>query len=102
MIPAEPDTILTAMCESQRLSEGAGQDYTILTCDQQLYKIAVQVQWNQPESFSKMLIRFGGMHMLMSFLGAIGTLMKGTGLEEIMSQVFGRVKKMSRWQEISR
>ena len=30
--------------------------------------------------------------MLMSFLGAIGTLMKGTGLEEIMAQVFGGVK----------
>ena len=94
MIPAEPDTILTAMCESQRLSEEAGQDYTILTCDQQLCKIAVQVQWNQSESFSRMLIRLGGMHMLMSFLDAIDTLMKGTGLEEIMARVFGGVKKM--------
>ena len=30
----------------------------------------------------------------MSFLGAIGTLMKGTGLEKIMAQVFSGVKKM--------
>ena len=41
-----------------------------------------------------MIIRLGGMHMLMSFLGSIGALMKGTGLEEIMAKVFGGVKKM--------
>lgn len=94
MNPAEPDTMLTSMCEATRISEQSGQDITIFTCDQQLYKIAVQVQWNDPERFRNMIIRLGGMHMLMSFLGSNGTLMKGTGLEEIMAKVFGGVKKM--------
>ena len=52
------------------------------------------VQWDDPERFQNLFVRLGGMHTLISFLGSIGTLMKGTGLEEIMSKVFGGVKKM--------
>ena len=94
MVPAEPDTMLTAMCVEIDISEQSGQDMAIFTCDQQLYKIAVQIQWNEPERFNDMIIRLGGMHMFMSFLGSIGSLMKGTGLEQIMATVFGGVKKM--------
>lgn len=32
--------------------------------------------------------------MLMSFVGAVGTLMAGTGLAEILESVFGGVSKM--------
>ena len=32
--------------------------------------------------------RLGGFHTLMSFLGSIGTLMKGTGLEDLLSEVY--------------
>ena len=59
MKPTEPDTIITAMLEAQRLSEQAGQSFTVLTCDQQLYKIALQVKWNEPIRFSNMTIRLG-------------------------------------------
>ena len=59
-----------------------------------LTAIAVQVQWNGPEKFNEIIVRLGGTRMFMSFLGSIGTLMKGTGLEQIMVDVFGGVKKM--------
>ena len=36
----------------------------------------------------------GGMHFLMSFVGAVGTLMSNTGLTEIMQTTFGGVPKM--------
>ena len=32
--------------------------------------------------------RFGGFHTLMSFLGSIGTLMKGSGLEDLFAKVY--------------
>ena len=51
----------------------------IITCDLQLFKIAAQNEWNQPKKFEKMTIRLGRMHLLMSFLGCIGFLMKGKG-----------------------
>ena len=37
MIPAEPDTMKTAMVEAQRLTLLTGQEWTIFTNDQQLY-----------------------------------------------------------------
>ena len=102
MNPIEPDTILSAMVLAQELSNKAGQNFAVLTCDQQLYKIAVQVQWNEPGRFRNLTIRLGGMHMTMSFIGCIGFLMKGTGLEETMSCVFGGVKKMLEGKNIHR
>ena len=92
MIPTEPDTILTSMCAAQQVSRAGGQDFTVMTCNQQLYKIAVQIQWNKPEWFQNMTIRLCGMHMLMSFNGMIATLMKGMRLEDVM--VFGDIKKI--------
>ncbi|CAH3187555.1 unnamed protein product, partial [Porites lobata] len=75
MTPSDPDTILTALHEAKRLTEERGQKKTIFTSDQQLYKVAVEVKWTDPERFADVIVRLGGMHMLMSFVGAIGTLM---------------------------
>ena len=33
--------------------------------------------------------RSGGFHKLMSFIGGIGTMMKGSGLEESLETVYG-------------
>ena len=96
MPPAEYDTILTSMLQVKRLSEASGQPFTVLTFDQQLYRYAVEIQWACPDLFppSSFLIRLGGMHMLMSFIGAIGNLMTETGLADIMSSAFSGVHKM--------
>ncbi len=45
MPPAEYDTVLTSMLQVKRLSELAGQPFTVLTFDQQLYRYAVEIQW---------------------------------------------------------
>lgn len=34
------------------------------------------------------------MHLIMSYVGSIGTLMSGTGLKKILERVFGGVQKM--------
>ena len=41
-----------------------------------------------------MYLRLGGMHALMSFAGAVGSLMAESGLSYILSEVFGGVPKM--------
>ena len=83
MSPAEPDTILTAMVESQRLTT------------MQLYCIAVNMTWVYPDLFQNFISRLGGMHTLMSFAGSVGTLMADSGLENILQAAFGGVAKMS-------
>ena len=45
-------------------------------------------------TFSKLVPRLEGMHMLMNFIGCIGYLMTGTGLSEIMKSTFAGVPKM--------
>ena len=94
MIPAEPDTMKTAMVEAQRLTSLTGQEWTIFTNDQQLYQVAVNTTWADQSIFSMFVPRLGGMHMIMSFVGAVGTLMKGSGLEEIFKSGFAGVPKL--------
>ena len=94
MKPSHPDTILTAMVEAQRMTQITNKSITIFTVDQQLYRITVNVLWAFPEQFQNFIPHLGGMHMLMSFVGAVGTQMNNTGLEELMNSAFGGVLKM--------
>ena len=71
-----------------------GQEFTIFTNDQQLYRVVVGITWVHKEQFLTFIPRLGGMHTLMSFVGAIGTLMGGSGMEEVMEEAFGGVQKM--------
>ena len=43
MKPSNPDTMMTALVEAQRLTKLSGQDFTVFTCDQQLYRVALHI-----------------------------------------------------------
>ena len=94
MPPSDPDRMMTALTEAKRLTKERGQNKVVFTCDQQLYKIAVDIKWAYPEQFSDVTLRLGGMHMLMSFVGAIGSLMDGSGLCDVLCSTFAGVAKM--------
>lgn len=57
-----------------------------LTFDQPLYIKAVDIAM---KANLNIVIRLGGFHTLMSFLGSIGHMMRGSGIEEIMGLLFG-------------
>ena len=94
MKPSDPDTMLTAMVEAERLVKSTGQDIVVFTCDQQLYKVAVNITWTNPERFQKFVLRLGGMHFIMNFIGCVGTLMTYTGLSDVMECAYGGVPHM--------
>lgn len=94
MIPSEPDTMKTAMVEAMCLTSLTGQDFTIFTNDLQLYQVSVNVIWVDQEKFSKLIPRLGKMHMIMSSVGAVGTLMAGSGLEDLLKLAFAGVPKL--------
>ncbi len=94
MTPSDPDTMMTAMTRAQQITLKTGQEFVVFTCDLQLYRVALYVIWAYPEQFSNVIMRLGGMHSLMSFVGSIGALMAETGLNESMASVFGGVSKM--------
>ena len=94
MKTSDPDTMLTAMMRVKKLTAQMGQIFSVLTCDQQLYRVAVQNSWDQLETFKDMCRCLGGKHALMSFVGAIGSLMTESGLSDVLSEVFRGVPKM--------
>ena len=70
----------------------------VVTFDQQLWWVAYMVIKAQPSDslLHKLVLILGGFHTQMSFLGAIGSLMAGSGLKECISQVYaeGSVDQM--------
>ena len=94
MKPSDPDTMLTAMVEAERLTNTCGQVITVFTNDQQLYRVAVDIKWVYQDRFLNLIPRLGGMHLLMSFIGCVGVLMANTGLDDILKSGFGGVQNM--------
>ena len=77
---------LTTMKETNKESWSSNN---LFTADLQLYRVGLNVQWGE-----EFIFRLGGMHFLMSYVGAVGVLMAGSGLEELMKAAFGGVTKM--------
>ena len=95
MTPSDPDTIMTALHQAQQITSDRGQDYVVFTADLQLYRVAVNILWAYPEQFDNVVLRLGGMHTLMSFIGSIGSLMAESGLYELIDSTFTSVEKMT-------
>lgn len=92
--PSDPSTIKTALLEAQSLTTDCGQQFVVITADQQLYKVILDNIWATPEIFSNIFPRLGGLHTIMSFCGSVGKLMMDSGLSEILRYAFGGVEKM--------
>ena len=68
--------------------------YIHLSADMQLFKVILQIKWSYPNRWKHLVVRPGEMHTLMSFIGCIGTLMSGSGLEELLGAAFKGVSHM--------
>ena len=70
----------------------------VITFDQQLWWVAFMIVESQPADspLHQIVLILGGFHTEMSFLGTIGSLMAGSGLKEVMSQIYadGSVDQM--------
>lgn len=61
-----------------------------MTFDEALYKKAIDIvtQCKAVGELTGVVVRLGTFHLLMSFLGSIGYIMAGSGLEELWSTVY--------------
>ena len=59
--------------------------FPIITFDQPLYLKAIAIAEKEK---LPIVVRMGGFHLLMSFVGSVGTLMKGSGLEELFQEIY--------------
>ncbi|GBM49352.1 hypothetical protein AVEN_148680-1 [Araneus ventricosus] len=47
-------------------------------------------QADETDELSKVIVRLGGFHQLLSYMGAVGKIMSGSGLEHMCCEVFAK------------
>ena len=67
--PADPATIMSDMLNARAVTETTGQEYVVFTADEQLYRVAAHVMWENQVLFGNIYLRLGGMHLLMNYVG---------------------------------
>lgn len=60
-----------------------------VTFNQPLYITASEILAAGQE-LNKVIVRLGGFHLLMSYLGSIGYIMNGSGLEQLWEMVYAK------------
>lgn len=91
---ASKDAITTVLHYASGETIKKGQRTCFVTFDQPLYIMAREItaayqKCPEPDtSLENVIVRLGGFHLLMSFLGAIGYIMSGSGLQELWSKVY--------------
>ena len=86
--PSHTDTIVTTLDYCKNYSQSLGMNTVHVTLDMQLYMVAIQVKWSDPEKWATLVIHPGEMHCVISFLGCIGKLMRGSGFEDLIGAAF--------------
>jgi len=84
------NTIYTTLLCALENAKNYGHDVCVITFDQPLYAKSREIVSAAPEKsdLSKIVIRLGGFHLLISFFGAIGYIMQGSGIKEVLSLIY--------------
>ena len=87
--PGNLSTIYTALSFAQTQCEKHGLKICPVTFDQPLYQKASEIVAASAD-LDRVIVRIGGFHLLMSYLGSIGHIMAGSGLEELWERVYAK------------
>ena len=85
--PSNLSTIYSALIFAKKQSELHDIATCFVTFDQPLYIKAAGIIAASPQ-LDGMVARLGGFHLLMSFLGSVGFIMTGSGLENLWTTVY--------------
>ena len=84
--PSDETCIYSVLMYIQSQAQQLNIPTPCITFDQPLWLKAVQIV--KAKSLN-IVCRLGGFHVMMSFMGSIGSMMKGSGLEEALESVYG-------------
>ncbi|KAJ8043553.1 hypothetical protein HOLleu_10691 [Holothuria leucospilota] len=85
--PSNPTCIYSTMLFVINQAHTLNIPTPVLTFDQPLWLKAYEIATSKA---LKIVLILGGFHTLMSFLGSIGYIMKGSGLEEAIGTIYGK------------
>jgi len=83
--PSDETCIYSTLLYIQSQAEKLDISTPCLTFDQPLWLKAVEII---KAKAMNIVCRLGGFHTLMSFMGSIGSMMKGSGIEEVLGTVY--------------
>ena len=104
--PTNYDTIYTVLSTAAEKCKAHNQNCCFVTFDQPLFIKArdIVASVGSQSDVGAVIVRLGGFHLLMSFMGAVGFIMEGGGLQGLFSLVFAAAstKKMMTGHAYSR
>ena len=72
--PTKPDVVQASVDYFIALTQNLGQDVTVVTCDQAIYDIVKGFTTKYTEKYKNLIVRLGGFHIVVDFLGAVGNI----------------------------
>ena len=82
--PTELPTVYTILQRSLQLADQLGQRDVVTVFDQPIYAKALDIVWQNPQQFQRVVLRMGTFHTVCAFLAAIGKRFSGAGLEDVL------------------
>ena len=79
----EFDTLNTVVKRCMAVSSRIWQEHAVITVEQALYYILMELKWSLPQYQDKLIPRLSGLHVSMNFLKAIGDHMNGSELDVV-------------------
>lgn len=88
--PTNPTAIYSSLMFAIKLCKQYNMKTCIATFDQPLFLKATEIisASNPEDDLSKVVVRLGSFHLIMSFMGAIGFIMSGSGLAELWATIY--------------
>ena len=84
--PTEIPTVYTLLQKSLQIADQLGQQNVTVVFDQAIYAKALEVIWQNQETFQRLVVRMGSFHTICSFLAAIGKRFGDAGLGDIVTE----------------
>jgi len=84
--PSDFSTIYTSLLKLAADGEDLGQEHMLVTADLAIYSKAQQILWNNlPALAGKIIMRIGGMHLIMAYIASFGKIYGDCGLHNILT-----------------
>jgi len=82
----EYETVQQCLTTSVNVTYRLQQEYTLITKDLAVAKIAYDIIWDSRDKYFEVIMNFGPFHTMCSYMGSIGRMRTGSGLEDILIQ----------------
>ena len=82
--PTTYTTVYKVLKYLQSMMSQVGQDSSVITFDLAIYMKAREIKFRERDEFQDVVIRLGGFHIALNYLGVIGKCYESSGIEDLL------------------